>query len=151
MDKLIPSSLRTTFLIHAIIAVIFGLGFFLIPGRSLAFVGWVPEMVQLPESELSIPGGTFVDPVLTRLLGAVLLGLAFQGFRMLSPGRTWLEALPVVEFEAVYCAIAVLAIIFSSFRMERSIPLFGWLILLIYAAFTIVWALFWERGRKAKA
>lgn len=149
MDKPIPSALRTTFLIHAIVAVIFGLGFLLVPGRSLTLVGWIPEWVQLPDSELSIPGGTFVDPVLTRLIGAMLAGLAYLSFRMTSAGRTWREALPVVEFEAIYCALAVISIIFSSFRMERPMPLFGWLTLLLYAAFTIAWAIFWERGRKA--
>ena len=52
----------------------------LIPGRTLTLFGWVGEFVQLPGSQVTIPGQTFVDPFISRLFGAALLALAFSSF-----------------------------------------------------------------------
>jgi len=152
MAKEIPNGLRNTFIIHAVIALIFGAALMFIPGRALTLLGWVPEQVQLPQSELSIPGQTFVDPVLIRLLGATLLGLAYLSFRtwqMKAP--TWEQAMPLVQFEGVLCALSILALLIGFYRMEREIPLVGWAILLLYAAFFIAWGLFWGQGRRTLA
>jgi hypothetical protein len=61
-----------------IIALVFGATLWIVPGTTLRLLGWVEEMVPLPGTEVSIPGTTFVDDVLTRLLGAALLAFAFR-------------------------------------------------------------------------
>ena len=60
------------------------------------------------------------------------------------------EALLVVEFEAVYCALSVLAILIAMFTMQRSAGVAIWLILPVYAAFLAIWGVFWqEQHRRA--
>ena len=86
MDKPVSKGLQITFLAHALLSLVFGLALLLVPGRSLSLLGWVPEWVQLPDSDLSIPGSTFIDPLITRLLGAALLALAYLSF------RCWMKA-----------------------------------------------------------
>jgi hypothetical protein len=152
MEKQIPNGLRSTFIVHAAVALVSGAALMFIPGRALTLLGWVPAMVQLPESELSVPGGTFVDPVLVRLLGATLLGLAYMSFRFWQiKACTWAQAMPVVQFETALCALSVIALLIGLYRMERGIPLVGWLILLLYAAFFVAWGLFLGQGRRATA
>ena len=75
MEAPISKSLRVTFLVHLIVGLVLGAALLLIPGRTIILLGWVPEQVQLPQSELSVLGQTFVDPVITRVLGAALLAL----------------------------------------------------------------------------
>ena len=136
MNKRISNELRITFIVHAAVALVFGAAMMFIPGRTLTLLGWVPELVQLPDSELSIPGQTFVDPALIRLLGATLLGLAYLSFRLWQlKTPTWEGVMPVVQFEAVLCALSILALLIGFYRMELEIPLVGWAILLLYAAF----------------
>jgi hypothetical protein len=149
MDNPVSKGLQTTFLAHAILSLVFGLALLLVPGRSLSLLGWVPQWVQLPDSDLSIPGGTFIDPLITRLLGAALLALAYLSLRcwMTAP-QIHREALLVVEFEAVYCALSVLAILIALFTMQRSAGFAIWLILLVYAAFFAIWGVFWQVQRR---
>ena len=150
MNKDIPNGLRNTFIIHAAVGLVFGAALTFIPGRALTLLGWVPANVQLPQSELSIPGQSFVDPVLIRLLGATLLGVAYLSFRTWRiKACTWEQAMPVVQFETVLCGLSIVALLIGFFRLERAIPLIGWLVLLLYAAFFIAWGFFWRQGNRA--
>jgi hypothetical protein len=81
MNKSISRGLHITFLIHAVVAVVFGVLLLLIPGRSLTLIGWVPETITIPNSDLSAPGTFLVDAIITRLLGAALLAMAFSSFQ----------------------------------------------------------------------
>ncbi len=149
MDKPVPKGLQITFLAHAILSLVLGSALMLTPGRSLSLMGWVQDWVQLPESDLSIPGQTFVDPLITRLLGAALLALAYLSFRCWSKARQLeKETRLVVEFEAVYCALSILAILIAMLTMDRSGGVIVWLILLVYAAFFAAWGIFWQAQRK---
>lgn len=149
MDQPVPKGLQITFLIHAIVGLVLGLALLLVPGRSLNLLGWVPDTVQLPNSELSIPGQTFVDPLVTRLLGAALLALAYLSFRCWAKAvHSIRETLLVVEFEVVYCALSIIAILPIMITLNRPSPLFLWVCLLVYAAFFVAWGLAWRAGRK---
>ena len=149
MDQPVPKGLQITFLIHAIVGVVLGLALLLVPGRSLNFLGWVPDTVQLPNSELSVPGQTFVDPLITRLLGAALLALAYLSFRCWAKAAHSLREIHlIVEFEAVLCALSILAILPTMITLNRPSPLILWLCLLVYAAFFVAWGLAWQAGRK---
>jgi hypothetical protein len=149
MDQPVPRGVQITFLVHAIVGLVLGLALLLVPGRSLSLLGWVQPWVQLPNSDLSIPGQTFVDPMITRLLGASLLALAYLGFRCWAKAvHSWREAHLIVEFEAVYCAVSIIAILIALVTMERTAVMIVWVCLLIYAAFFVAWGLFWLAGRK---
>src|SRR5512135_56895 len=104
METPVSNSLKDTFLVHMIIGLVLGAALWLIPGRTITLLGWVPAQVQLPQSGLSISGQTFVDPVITRLLGAALLALAyssFMGWRAVRRDQVNL----VVQMEFVYCIL----------------------------------------------
>jgi len=149
MDTPAPKGLQITFLVHAIVGLVLGLALMLVPGRSLTLMGWVQDWVQLPNSDLSIPGQTFVDPLVTRLLGAALLALAYLSFRCWGKAaKSAKETHLIVEFEAVLCALSIIAILIAMFTMQRSGGIIVWLCLLLYAAFFVAWGFFWQAGRK---
>ena len=91
MEKPISSGLKTLFLIHAIISLFFGLAFWLVPGRFLTLVGWVPGLVTyvVEGVEVRAPGTVLVDAYIVRGLGAALLALSYASF------RGWLEPLGI--------------------------------------------------------
>lgn len=140
MEKTISNSLRTIFLVHMVISLILGAALWLIPGRTLSFLGWVPETLELPELGVSTPGTTFVDSVITRLLGAALLGLAFSSFRGWRAER-WDQIKLIVELEFVYCATALVGTLAGFYLMTRPVPIIGWIIAALFAVFTLLWGL----------
>jgi hypothetical protein len=109
----------------------------------LTLFGWVGEFVQLPESGLSIPGQTFVDPFITRLYGAALLALAFSSFLGWKAKR-WEQVAVVVKQEAVFCLLGVAAFFAVLVLAERPMPLSGWGVMLLLAAFAVAWGGAWR-------
>ncbi|OGO35464.1 MAG: hypothetical protein A2W35_15300 [Chloroflexi bacterium RBG_16_57_11] len=149
MDRPISNRLRITFLIHSIISVILGAAMWLIPGRSLALMGWVDEFVRLPGSELDIPGQTFVDPLISRLLGSALLALAFSSYLGWRAKR-WEQVDLLVQQETVFCVLGVVAFFYVLARSVRPMPPIGWVVMILLAAFAIAWgAAWWSEGRAA--
>jgi hypothetical protein len=139
MERSISNSLRTIFLVHMVISLILGAALWLIPGRTLELLGWVPKMVELPELGVSIPGTTFVDNVLTRLLGAALLAMAFSSFRGWRAER-WEQVAIVVQMEFILCLTGVVGCLAGFYLMEeRVVPLIGWVIAALLAVFTLLW------------
>jgi hypothetical protein len=138
MDRTISSNLRTIFMVHMIIALILGAALWLVPGRALELLGWVDEMVPLPESEVSVPGGTFVDGVITRLLGAAMLALAYGSWRA-SRALRWEQIAPVVELELVFSTLGLVGALAGLYLLERPVPLIGWVIAALLAIFTLLW------------
>jgi hypothetical protein len=143
MDRPITNRLRITFLLHWIISAILGAALWMIPGRTLTLMGWVGEFVQLPESALSIPGQTFVDPFITRLYGAALLALAFSsylGWR----AKHWEQVAFVVKQETVYCVLGVGSFFAVLALAERPMPPSGWAVMLLLAVFAVAWGIAWR-------
>lgn len=140
MDENLPGGLRTTFLLHMVIAVVLGLMLFLVPGRSLTLLGWISPTVRLPESDLTVPGTTLVDPILSRLLGAALLALAFSSFRGWRATR-WDEVSLLVQMEVVFCILGIIAFLTRPILLNRGIPVVGWILTLILAAFAVAFGL----------
>jgi hypothetical protein len=140
METPISNSLRMTFLVHMIVALVFGATLWAIPGRTLLLVGWIPDQVQLPQSELSVPGTTFVDGVITRLIGAALLALSFSSFY--GWRSTHLDRVkPLVQLEFLFCVLAEIGVLVGILTLERPIPVIGWVLVAILAVFIIAWGL----------
>jgi hypothetical protein len=139
MDKSISKGLRSTFLVHMIIAAVCGAALLLVPGRTLSLVGWVPSWVQLPESDLSVPGTTFVDPVITRVLGAALLAMAFSSYRSWR-AHQWGAVALLVQLEVTFCVLGALVILAGMFTTERAMP-FRLVSSIILAGFALAWGL----------
>lgn len=141
MDEPISRLLRTTFLVHMIVAVILGAALILFPGRTLTQLGWVPVQVQFPGGQgtmLTAPGTSLIDPVLIRLLGAALLALAYSSFLGWRAARRDQVQL-LVQTELVYCLLGLMVILAGLFTLARPMPVIGWVMAVILAAFAVAW------------
>jgi hypothetical protein len=106
----------------------------------MTLLGWVPVQVQLPQSELSVPGQTFVDAGATRVLGAALLALAYASYLGWRATRRE-EVNLIVRTELVFCVLGVIALLVTAFTLDRPFPAIGWVLALILAAFAFAWGL----------
>jgi len=114
---MVPKSLRFWFIVHFVIDIIFAIPLLLVPEFTLSLLGW-----------------TTVDPMLSRLAGAALMGIG-------------LESLLGHKANAqVFCAMLNLKIIWSlsaifgiGFSLIQGGPIMGWIFLIIFAAFCCLW------------
>jgi len=148
MEKPYSQGLKIIFIVHGIISGLLGLGLWLIPGRFLTLFGWVPQWVTLVETAVDVPGTTFVDSFITRLLGAALLALAYSSFRGWRMSQ-WGEVALVVQLESVFCILGVIGMIWSLIQMTRPIPVIAYILVVITAGFTVAWL--WARRIHTKA
>ena len=112
-------SLRYTFLLHAVVALLFGAALLAAPGRFLGLFGWAP-----------------VDPLLSRVLGAALLALgwsSYRGFRAAERGQVAL----LVELEAVFCVLTCVGMV--RHMLGWYWPWYVWTLLGVFAAFAVAW------------
>jgi hypothetical protein len=112
-------SLKLIFLVHAIFSAVLGVLFLAIPGRFLGLFGWAP-----------------VDPIISRLVGAALLALAwgsFRGWRAAEKAQVKI----LTELEAVFCVLASAGIL--RHLLTTAYPWYVWLLFAGFAAWAIVW------------
>ena len=150
MDKPISKGLQTTFLIHGIFSAILGLALWLIPGRTLTLLLWVPSVVGVAGTDLTTPGTFFVDAILTRVLGAILLALAFSSFQGWR-SEEWGKVELLVQLEIIACVLSVIAFLAGLILHPASFNLTRWLFLLILAAFAVAWIVAYWRHQSAPA
>jgi hypothetical protein len=112
-------SLRTLFLVHAVVGLILGLPLLIAPGRVLIFLGWAR-----------------VDPMLSRMLGAALLALAWSSYRAWGAEDRARVAL-LLELEAVFTVLGCVGLL--RHLLTGPYPLVPWIMLAITAAFAVAW------------
>ena len=122
-------ALKTTFLVHAVVAALAGALLLLIPGRFLQALGWAP-----------------IDPILSRLLGAAFLALAWSSFRGWRASE-WAQVAILVELEAVFTVLGCVGLL--RHLLFSRYPLMVWLVFALFLAFAIAWLVFLLRGREA--
>jgi hypothetical protein len=113
------TSTRITFAVHSIVALVFGLPLLIAPGRFLDVFNWAP-----------------IDPILTRLLGAALLALAWGSFRGWRAGE-WGKVEYLVELEIIFTVLSAVGII--RHLLIDNFPWYIWTILIILVLFAIAW------------
>jgi Co/Zn/Cd efflux system component len=114
--------LRYTFLIHAVVALVFGAPLLIMPGRFLAWFGWAP-----------------VDPILSRVLGAALLALAWSSYRgWRAKERAQVSIL--LEMEAAYTVLGAIGVL--RHLLVANYPWPVWLLFAVLAIFALVWLYF---------
>jgi len=112
-------SLKVIFLIHAVVSTVLGVLFLVIPGRFLGLFGWAP-----------------IDPIISRLLGAALLALAWGSYRG-SRAAERAQVAILVELEAVFCVLASIGLL--RHLLVAGYPWYAWLLLAGFAGWAIVW------------
>mgnify|MGYP001028052947 FL=1 len=115
--------LKVTLLVHIVLAVGLGLPLLAAPGRFLGWFGWAP-----------------VDPLISRMFGAALLGLGWLDFRTLRSSSRQ-AAQGVIEAGIIFCGLAALGMLRN--MGGSSWPWFVWTVLAVYAALAGLWAANW--------
>ena len=115
---------RFTFLVHAVVAALFGAPLLIIPGRFLWWVGW----------------GTWetIDPLMSVVVGAALLALAWSSFRGWRATER-AQATILVEMEVVFTVSCCVAWLRKLLISPWPYPLRVWIVFAILALFAIAW------------
>ena len=111
--------LKIVFLVHMVIAAVFGALLLAMPGRFLGWLGWAP-----------------VDPLLSRVLGAALLALAWSSFRGWRAHERAQVAV-LLEMEAVFTVLGCVGLL--RHLLFANYPWMVWTLLAILAAFAVAW------------
>ncbi len=112
-------SLRITFILHTIVSFVFGLALLIIPGRFLNLFGWAP-----------------IDPLISRMLGAALLGLGWGSYRGWR-ANTWDEVEFLLQVEAAFTVLASVGML--RHLLIASWPWYVWMVFAFYAIFAVSW------------
>jgi hypothetical protein len=115
-------ALKYTFLVHAIVAVILGVPLLLAPGRFLALLGWLR-----------------IDSMISRVLGAALLALAWSSWRgWQAKEKTQVKTL--LELEAIFTVLGVVGLLRE--LVVYPFPPIYWLLCAVMAVFAVAWNIF---------
>jgi len=125
MNTQFSQGLKTTFLIHFIVALIFGLGFLLIPN----VLG-------------NLYGLNVQEPAIYRLLGGAMLGFAVSSW-LSYKATDWESVRIVVVMEIVWPTLGTLVMLYA--LLFAGFPVLGWLNAVILAAFAIAFGWFYFR------
>ncbi len=112
--------LKNTFLVHAVLSGVLGLVMLTVPGRFLQMIGWGP-----------------VDPILSRILGAALLALAwgdYRGWRGADQTATKL----FVEMQLAFAVLSALGVL--RHLLAGRWPVMVWLLFVGCVVFAALWA-----------
>jgi O-antigen/teichoic acid export membrane protein len=124
------SFLKYTLIVFAIVTLLFGVPLLLAPGKFLLAFGWAP-----------------VDPFISRMLGAALIGLAWACLRAVQPAHQE-KARLLVEINAVFCSLATIGLL--RHLLFAWYPLMVWIVALIYATFAFLFIYHWIARPRTK-
>ncbi len=115
-------ALKVTFGIHAVVARLFGLPLLAAPGRFLGLFGWQP-----------------VDPLLSRLLGAAILALAWSSFRGYRTTESSIQV-AFIQVELIYTVLGAVGLL--RHLLVAWYPWYVWTLFTTLVVFAIVWLYF---------
>jgi hypothetical protein len=119
------NSLKYTFLVFTIVCIIIGVPLLLAPGRFLGLFGWAP-----------------VEPLIDRMFGAVLIGLAWAALRAsLQSNREKVQIL--IEANAIFCTLSLVGLVRHLLIAHYAFMV--WFVAALYAIFAVLWIIHWVR------
>ena len=119
--------LKTTFVVHAVLSGVLGLVLLTVPGRFLQLLGWSP-----------------IDPLISRVLGAALLALAWGDYRSWR-GTDQAVITLFVQMQLAFAALAGLGVL--RHLLVAQWPVMVWLLFAGCALFAVAWAVaLWRKG-----
>ncbi|MFC1891844.1 hypothetical protein ACFLZT_05570 [Thermodesulfobacteriota bacterium] len=114
---MVPNSLRVWFVVHFAVDIIFAIPLLLVPEFTLSVLGW-----------------TTVDPMLSRLVGAALMGIGLES--LLGRKATVQVFRAMLNLKIIWSLSAIFGIGLS---LIQGGPIMGWIFLIIFAAFCCLW------------
>jgi hypothetical protein len=127
MNEQIPYGLKITFLVHVVVAGIFGLVFLLIP-----------EMFG------GMMGAPIKEPSTFRLVGAALIAFAASSWFAYRT-TVWERVKIVVQMEIVWTILGVFATLYG--LVYEGLPAGDWMNVVILGAFAVAFIFFYSRRR----
>lgn len=121
----IPKALRTWFVIHFVIDVVFALPLMAAPVWTLELFGWQA-----------------VDPYTTRIAAAALFGIGIESFLGRNAGVESFRNM--LTLKVIWSLAAVVGVGWSLVQGVQGRPLFAWLVLAIFVGFNFLWV-YWRR------
>lgn len=116
----VHGSLRTWFVIHFIVDMVFAIPLFLFPREFLELFGW-----------------RSIDPLAARLVAAALFGIGIESFLGRSAGPESFRNF--LNLKIIWSAAATIGILVSMIQSGRpSLPA-EWLLLLTFLLFNVLW------------
>ena len=116
---MIPNSLRTWFVIHFVLDVIFAIPLLLAPVAFLSFFGWKT-----------------IDPLAARLVGAALMGIGVESYLGRNADLETYKGM--LNLKIIWSASATFGLVLTMLTVGE--PLIGWLLVAIFAPFCILWS-----------
>lgn len=120
----VPSALRTWFVIHFLLDVLFAIPLMLAPAWMLTLLGWQT-----------------VDPFTARLAAAALFGIGIESFLGRNAGAESFRTM--LNLKIIWSLTAVGGILASILQGAQGGPFFAWIVLGIFVGFNLVWV-YWR-------
>ena len=125
MEKKVSSGLKTTFLVHIIVGLIFGIGMLLFPQAWAAL------------------GVSVKEPNMYRLVGAAILGYTASSWWAYKE-TAWDKVKIVVQMEIVWTILATLVNLWG--LLFAGLPAMLWVNVIIMAGFAAAFTYFYSRA-----
>jgi hypothetical protein len=126
MNAQISPGLKITFLVHAIVSLIVGLIYLLIPEQFGNLIGWSVQ-----------------EPAPYQLVGAAVLGFAASSWFSYR-AAAWEQVRVVVLMEIVWTILGTLVMLWG--LIFAGLPLVGWVNAVILAAFAVAFVVFYFKS-----
>ena len=120
----IPNSLKNWFIAHFWIDILFAIPLFFFPKYFLELLEWQS-----------------FDPITTRIVAAALFGIGIESY--LGRNKDHAGYKGMLRLKIIWSFFASLGILISLLEISNP-PLMGWMILVIFVIFHIVW-IYWYR------
>lgn len=125
--SLVPSSLRTWFVIHFIADALFSIPLFIAPVKSLQMFGW-----------------TSIDPVATRLVASAFFAIGTTSLLTRNADASSYRSLLILKL--IWSAMALVGLLLT---IANGAPAFAWVAVGIFVVFLSVWTYYYQQLKEA--